>query len=94
MAAAQKRPRAPGGEFGTPPLVSRGGSEKPGAAGWRSLLGASRTYDSAPLLTRASQLVLNNFGSQEKHVKLLVTVFQGLFPPIQVQSVSVMLRCS
>ncbi|PWN96431.1 Brix-domain-containing protein [Tilletiopsis washingtonensis] len=51
VAAAQKRPRAPGGEFGTPPL-----------------------------------LVLNNFGSQEKHVKLLVTVFQGLFPPIQVQS--------
>lgn len=32
------------------------------------------------------QLVLNNFGSAEKHVKLLVSVFQGLFPPIHVQT--------
>jgi ribosome biogenesis protein SSF1/2 len=29
---------------------------------------------------------LNNFGSAEKHVKLLVSVFQGLFPPIHVQT--------
>ncbi|CAO1624818.1 unnamed protein product [Sympodiomycopsis kandeliae] len=48
---SQKRPRAPGGEFATPPL-----------------------------------LVLNNFGGEEKHKKLLVTVFQNLFPPIHVQS--------
>lgn len=33
-------------------------------------------------------LVLNNFGSEDKHVKLLVTTFQNLFPPIHVQSVS------
>lgn len=39
-------------------------------------------YHTAPLL------VLNNFGSSEKHVKLLVSVFQGLFPPIHVQTVS------
>lgn len=32
------------------------------------------------------QLVLNNFGGEEKHKKLLVTVFQNLFPPIHVQS--------
>ncbi|KAN0061224.1 rRNA-binding ribosome biosynthesis protein [Thecaphora frezii] len=31
-------------------------------------------------------LVLNNFGSQERHVKLLVATFQNLFPPIQVHS--------
>ena len=37
-------------------------------------------FQTAPLL------VLNNFGSAEKHVKLLVSVFQGLFPPIHVQS--------
>lgn len=37
-------------------------------------------YLTAPLL------VLNNFGSAERHVKLLVSVFQGLFPPIHVQS--------
>ncbi|PWN20538.1 Brix-domain-containing protein [Microstroma glucosiphilum] len=48
---SQKRPRAPGGEFGTPPL-----------------------------------LVLNNFGGEARHLKLLVTVFQNLFPPIQVQT--------
>ena len=30
--------------------------------------------------------MLNNFGSAEKHIKLLVSVFQGLFPPIQVQT--------
>jgi ribosome biogenesis protein SSF1/2 len=37
-------------------------------------------YQTAPLL------VLNNFGSAERHIKLLVSVFQGLFPPIHVQS--------
>lgn len=37
-------------------------------------------FQTAPLL------VLNNFGSAEKQVKLLVSVFQGLFPPIHVQS--------
>lgn len=31
-------------------------------------------------------LVLNNFGSEEKHVKLLVTVFQNLFPPLHVHT--------
>lgn len=30
--------------------------------------------------------MLNNFGGEEKHKKLLVTVFQNLFPPIHVQS--------
>ncbi|UZJ57464.1 hypothetical protein CBS101457_006784 [Exobasidium rhododendri] len=39
-------------------------------------------YNTAPLL------VLNNFGSAEKHVKLLVSVFQGLFPPIHVQTMA------
>ncbi|CAO1633063.1 unnamed protein product [Parajaminaea phylloscopi] len=48
---SQKRPRAPGTEFNTQPL-----------------------------------LVLNNFGGEARHLKLLVTVFQNLFPPIQVQS--------
>lgn len=37
-------------------------------------------FQTAPLL------VLNNFGSADKHVKLLVSVFQGLFPPIHVQN--------
>ncbi|PWN49660.1 Brix-domain-containing protein [Violaceomyces palustris] len=49
--AAARRPRAPGNEFTTPPL-----------------------------------LVLNNFGGEEKHIKLLVATFQNLFPPIQVQT--------
>ncbi|KAI3627770.1 hypothetical protein GLX27_000550 [Malassezia furfur] len=31
-------------------------------------------------------LVLNNFGGEEKHVKLLVTVFQNLFPPLHVHT--------
>ena len=31
-------------------------------------------------------LVLNNFGGEEKQIKLLVATFQNLFPPIQVQS--------
>ena len=31
-------------------------------------------------------LVLNNFGSEEKHVRLLVTVFQNLFPPLHVHT--------
>ncbi|PKI84721.1 hypothetical protein MVES1_001407 [Malassezia vespertilionis] len=37
-------------------------------------------YNSPPLL------VLNNFGGEERHVKLLVTVFQNLFPPLHVHS--------
>lgn len=37
-------------------------------------------YTTPPLL------VLNNFSSEEKHVKLLVTVFQNLFPPLHVHS--------
>ncbi|PWN27965.1 Brix-domain-containing protein [Jaminaea rosea] len=48
---SQRRPRAPGGEYNTQPL-----------------------------------LVLNNFGGEARHLKLLVTVFQNLFPPIQVQT--------
>ena len=35
-------------------------------------------YNTAPML------VLNNFGGDEKHVRLLVTVFQNLFPPLHV----------
>lgn len=31
-------------------------------------------------------LVLNNFGGEERQIKLLVATFQNLFPPIQVQS--------
>ncbi|KAJ9474005.1 Ribosome biogenesis protein SSF2 [Pseudozyma hubeiensis] len=31
-------------------------------------------------------LVLNNFGGEERKMKLLVATFQNLFPPIQVQS--------
>lgn len=31
-------------------------------------------------------LVLNNFGGEERQMKLLVATFQNLFPPIQVQS--------
>lgn len=31
-------------------------------------------------------LVLNNFGGEERQVKLMVATFQNLFPPIQVQS--------
>ncbi|PWN40537.1 Brix-domain-containing protein [Ceraceosorus guamensis] len=30
-------------------------------------------------------LVMNNFSSQEQHIQLLVSMFQGLFPPINVQ---------
>ncbi|KAJ3188859.1 hypothetical protein HDU85_004573 [Gaertneriomyces sp. JEL0708] len=49
--ALQARPRSPGSEFRTAPLV-----------------------------------VLNNFGGDEKHIKLVATMFQNLFPPIQVQT--------
>ncbi|KAJ3147319.1 hypothetical protein HDU89_005669 [Geranomyces variabilis] len=31
-------------------------------------------------------VVLNNFGGDEKHVKLMATMFQNMFPPIQVQT--------
>ncbi len=31
-------------------------------------------------------LVLNNFGGEERQIKLMVATFQNLFPPIQVQS--------
>ncbi|SPO28565.1 related to SSF1 - Nucleolar protein involved in the assembly of the large ribosomal subunit [Ustilago trichophora] len=31
-------------------------------------------------------LVLNNFGGEERQIKLLVATFQNLFPPIQVQT--------
>ncbi|CAD6891945.1 unnamed protein product [Tilletia controversa] len=34
-------------------------------------------------------LVLNNFTSDQKHVKVLVTVFQNLFPAIQVHNVRI-----
>lgn len=37
-------------------------------------------YNTAPML------VLNNFGGDEKHVRLLVTVFQNLFPPLHVHT--------
>lgn len=36
--------------------------------------------------TTPPMLVLNNFGSEERHVRLLVTVFQNLFPPLHVHS--------
>ncbi|KAJ3057579.1 hypothetical protein HK097_000046 [Rhizophlyctis rosea] len=49
--ALQTRPKSPGTEFKTAPLV-----------------------------------VLNNFNSDERHIKLVATVFQNLFPPIQVQT--------
>lgn len=39
---------------------------------------------SLPSLT--PQLVLNNFGGEEKHLKLLVSVFQNMFPPLHVHS--------
>ena len=76
VAKAQRRVRATGGEYNTAPLVS------PCLA---SLTEAwwSWTLTLNPFLT---QLVLNNFGSAEKHVRLLVSVFQGLFPPIHVQT--------
>ena len=31
-------------------------------------------------------LVLNNFGGEERHLKLLVSVFQNMFPPLHVHS--------
>ncbi|KAJ3016242.1 hypothetical protein HKX48_004153 [Thoreauomyces humboldtii] len=49
--ALQNRPKSPGSEFKTSPLV-----------------------------------VLNNFGGDEKHIKLMATVFQNMFPSIQVQT--------
>ncbi|KND00441.1 uncharacterized protein SPPG_04760 [Spizellomyces punctatus DAOM BR117] len=49
--ALQSRPKSPGTEFNSAPLV-----------------------------------VLNNFGGDAKHVKLMATMFQNLFPPIQVQT--------
>lgn len=33
-----------------------------------------------------TQLVLNNFGGDDKHLKLLVSVFQNMFPPLHVHS--------
>ncbi|WFD36147.1 hypothetical protein MCUN1_003022 [Malassezia cuniculi] len=36
--------------------------------------------------TTPPMLVLNNFGGEDRHVKLLVTVFQNLFPPLHVHS--------
>ncbi|WFD31472.1 hypothetical protein MSPP1_002508 [Malassezia sp. CBS 17886] len=36
--------------------------------------------------TTPPMLVLNNFGSDEKHVRLLVSVFQNLFPPLHVHT--------
>ncbi|KAI8827085.1 Brix domain-containing protein [Fimicolochytrium jonesii] len=49
--ALQNRPKSPGFEFKTAPLV-----------------------------------VLNGFGGDDKHVKLMATMFQNMFPPIQVQT--------
>ncbi|KAJ3292854.1 hypothetical protein HK104_004955 [Borealophlyctis nickersoniae] len=49
--ALQNKPKSPGTEFKTAPLV-----------------------------------VLNNFGNDARHIKLVATVFQNLFPPIQVQT--------
>ncbi|TPX35456.1 hypothetical protein SmJEL517_g02072 [Synchytrium microbalum] len=51
IAATHSKPKSPGTEFSTPPLV-----------------------------------VLNNFGSDERHVKLVSTMFQHMFPPINVQT--------
>ncbi|KAJ3042852.1 hypothetical protein HDV00_006413 [Rhizophlyctis rosea] len=48
--ALQNKPKSPGTEFKTAPLV-----------------------------------VLNNFGGDERHIKLVATVFQNLFPPIQMK---------
>lgn len=33
------------------------------------------------------QLVLNNFGGDAKHTKLMVSMFQNMFPAINVQTV-------
>ncbi len=71
----QKTPKSPGSEFKTPPLV-------------RKIFPRL----SEMMLTFLDQLVLNNFsvpGSETpKELKLLTTMFQNMFPPIQVQSVS------
>lgn len=34
------------------------------------------------------QLILSGFGGEDKQLKLMTTVFQNLFPPIHVQTVS------
>ncbi|CCU99149.1 unnamed protein product [Malassezia sympodialis ATCC 42132] len=36
--------------------------------------------------TTAPLLVLNNFGGDDRHLKLLVSVFQNMFPPLHVHS--------
>lgn len=36
--------------------------------------------------TTPPMLVLNNFGGEDRHLKLLVTVFQNMFPPLHVHS--------
>ncbi|WFC98334.1 hypothetical protein MYAM1_001060 [Malassezia yamatoensis] len=46
----------------------------------RRAIAPGSEYTTPPLL------VLNNFGSEEKHVKLLVTIFQNLFPPLHVHT--------
>ena len=71
--AATKRPRSPGREFAAEALVSLG------------VLLAHKDKLSRTLL---SQLILNNFGGEDQHLKLMTTMFQNLFPPIKVQTVS------
>jgi ribosome biogenesis protein SSF1/2 len=65
--------KAPGGEYRTPPLVSV-------------------LKDDAKASLTSSQLVLNNFQQQpgqppKPQLKLMASMFQGMFPPIQVERV-------
>ena len=71
---SSRRPSAPGSEFTTPPLVSG------------LILGRAIAITCCRRTNNLWQLVLNNFGGQERHLKLLVSVFQNMFPPLHVHS--------
>ena len=73
-----RRPRAVGREFAEAPLVTP------------FLLFSSLTVTLELTLKHptARQLILSGFGGEDKQLKLMTTVFQNLFPPIHVQTVS------
>lgn len=71
---SSRRPSAPGSEFTTPPLVSG------------LIIGRAIAITCCRRTNNLWQLVLNNFGGQERHLKLLVSVFQNMFPPLHVHS--------
>jgi hypothetical protein len=73
-----RRPRAVGREFAEAPLVTP----------FLHFSSLTVTLELTLKHPTARQLILSGFGGEDKQLKLMTTVFQNLFPPIHVQTVS------